>query len=86
MAILIAQARFAVDDPPGVAAAPADRLKAHRQNDPREAANRLVANFGGAVIASDPISGDHDVVRIFEQRRTRKRCRRLAPPEAAWPI
>lgn len=62
MAILIAQARFAVDDPQGVAPAPADRLEADRL----EAANRLVANFGGTLIASYRISGDHDVLLIFE--------------------
>ena len=60
MAILIAQARFAVDGPQGVA--PTDRLKADRL----EAANRLVANFGGTLIASYRISGDHDVLLIFE--------------------
>ncbi len=62
MAILIAQARFAADGPQGVAATPADRLKADRL----EAANRLVANFGGTLIASYRISGDHDVLLIFE--------------------
>jgi uncharacterized protein with GYD domain len=62
MAILIAQARFAADGPPGVAATPADRLKADRL----EAANRLVANFGGTLIVSYRISGDHDVLLIFE--------------------
>jgi uncharacterized protein with GYD domain len=62
MAILIAQARFAADGPPGVAATPADPLKADRL----EAANRLVANFGGTLIVSYRISGDHDVLLIFE--------------------
>ena len=62
MAILIAQARFAADGPPGVAATPADRLEADRL----EAANRLVANFGGTLIVSYRISGDHDVLLIFE--------------------
>jgi uncharacterized protein with GYD domain len=62
MAILIAQARFAADGPQGVAATPTDRLKADRL----EAANRLVANFGGTLIASYRISGDHDVLLIFE--------------------
>ena len=63
MAILIAQARFAVDGPQGVARQrQADRLKADRL----EAANRLVANFGGTLIASYRISGDHDVLLIFE--------------------
>ena len=62
MAILIAHARFAADGPQGVAATPADRLKADRL----EAANRLVANFGGTLIASYRISGDHDVLLIFE--------------------
>jgi uncharacterized protein with GYD domain len=62
MAILIAQARFAADGPPGVAATPADSLKADRL----EAANRLVANFGGTLIVSYRISGDHDVLLIFE--------------------
>lgn len=67
MAILIAQARFAVDDPQGVAPAPADRLEADRlKADRLEAANRLVANFGGTLIASYRISGDHDVLLIFE--------------------
>ena len=45
MAIMIAQARFAVDGPQGVAPAPGDRLKADRL----EAANRLIANFGGTL-------------------------------------
>ena len=62
MAILIAQARFAVDEPQGVPPAPADRLEADRL----EAANRLVANFGGTLIASYRTSGDHDVLLIFE--------------------
>ncbi len=67
MAILIAQARFAVDDPQGVAPAPADRLEADRLKvDRLEAANRLVANFGGTLIASYRTSGDHDVLLIFE--------------------
>jgi uncharacterized protein with GYD domain len=67
MAILIAQARFAVDDPQGVAPAPADRLEADRlKADRLEAANRLVANFGGTLIASYRTSGDHDVLLIFE--------------------
>jgi Uncharacterized conserved protein len=62
MAILIAQARFAGDGAQRVAATPADRLKADRL----EAANRLVANFGGTLIASYRISGGHDVLLIFE--------------------
>jgi uncharacterized protein with GYD domain len=67
MAILIAQARFAADDPQGVAPAPADRLEADRLKvDRLEAANRLVANFGGTLIASYRTSGDHDVLLIFE--------------------
>ena len=67
MAILIAQARFALDDPQGVALAPADRLEADRLKvDRLEAANRLVANFGGTLIASYRTSGDHDVLLIFE--------------------
>ena len=67
MAILIVQARFAVDDPQGVAPAPADRLEADRLKvDRLEAANRLVANFGGTLIASYRTSGDHDVLLIFE--------------------
>ena len=67
MAILIAQARFAADDPQGVAPAPADRLGADRlKADRLEAANRLVANFGGTLIVSYRISGDHDVLLIFE--------------------
>ena len=67
MAILIAQARFAVDDPQGVAPVPADRLEADRLKvDRLEAANRLVANFGGTLIASYRTSGDHDVLLIFE--------------------
>lgn len=67
MAILIAQARFAVDGPQGVAPTPAGRLEADRlKADRLDAANRLVANFGGTLIASYRISGDHDVLLIFE--------------------